>query len=249
MTNAKASSQGTTTSQVEGSNVLDAAAAIPPHSRLKHLLLYAVIGLIAGLAVGLGIVVVRALISERLYRRDDVARALGAPVKLSVGTVRLRRWLPGRRGLEAARLANVRRVVGYLRSAVPTRSRDAAALAVVPVDDPRVAALSLVALAVSCAQDGKQVVLADLVSGAPAARLAGVREPGIHEVRVQDAHLVVAVPSPTMAVPVGPRRRTLAAGSQPGADGAGCCLCFGGPLPHAGEPRPLARRRTSHDMG
>ena len=42
-------------------------------------------GLIAGLVLGLGIVVIRALLSDRLYRRDDVARALGAPVKLSVG--------------------------------------------------------------------------------------------------------------------------------------------------------------------
>ena len=61
---------------------------LPPHSRLKHLILYAAAGLILGLVLGLSIVVVRALVSDRLRRRDDVAHALGAPVKLSVGHAR-----------------------------------------------------------------------------------------------------------------------------------------------------------------
>ena len=56
----KASIQTSTISQANGSQVLDAAAPVPPHSRLKHLLLYAAFGLIAGLVLGLGIVVVRA---------------------------------------------------------------------------------------------------------------------------------------------------------------------------------------------
>ena len=67
--------------------MLDTAAPIP-HSRLKLAIVYAVTGLIAGLALGMGIVVVRALVSDRLRRRDDIAQALGAPVKLSVGAVR-----------------------------------------------------------------------------------------------------------------------------------------------------------------
>ena len=86
--NTRASTQETTASEDEGSGVLDAAALVPPHSKLKHLILYAAIGLVAGLVLGLGFVVIRAIISDRLYRRDDVARALGAPVKLSVGAVR-----------------------------------------------------------------------------------------------------------------------------------------------------------------
>ena len=39
-----------------------------------------------GLVLGMGIVVIQALVSDRLRRRDDIAQALGAPVKLSVGT-------------------------------------------------------------------------------------------------------------------------------------------------------------------
>ena len=77
--------------------VLDAATPLA-HSRLKPLVLDAAVGLVVGLVLGMGIVVVRALVSDRLRRRDDVAQALGAPVKLSVGAVRLNRWLPGRAG-------------------------------------------------------------------------------------------------------------------------------------------------------
>ena len=50
----KASIQTETISQANGSQVLDAAAPIPPHSRLKRLLIYAAFGLIAGLTIGPG---------------------------------------------------------------------------------------------------------------------------------------------------------------------------------------------------
>jgi capsular polysaccharide biosynthesis protein len=199
----EAATRETTASQVDGSQVLDSAAPIPPPSQRKHLIIYAALGLIAGLVLGLGIVVVRPLISERTYRRDDVALALNAPVKLSVGPVRLRRWLPVKGRLAAAQSADLQRIVQYLLGVVPTRR--AAALAVVAVDDPQVAALSLVSLAVSCAQEGKRVVLVDLVNGAPAARLVGAEAPGVHEVHVQDARLAVGVPDPSSVLPIGPR--------------------------------------------
>ena len=197
-----------TATLVQGSQVLDRAAPVPPSSRKKHLALYAALGLFAGLLLGLVIVVLRALLSERLYRRDDIARALGASVRLSVGNVRLSRWTPGKVGLAAAENPRVRRVAGYLRTLVPIRSRrGAASLAVIPADDPRVAALSLVSLALSFAQQGLNVVLVDLVKDAPAAGLLGGSEPGVRQVQAHAAPLVVAVPSPDEVVPVGPRRR------------------------------------------
>jgi capsular polysaccharide biosynthesis protein len=201
----KASIQTATISQANGSQVLNAAAPVPPHSRLKRLLLYAAFGLIAGLVLGLGIVVVRAVVSDRLYRRDDVARALGAPVKLSVRTVRLSRWRPGRRGLAAAQNTNVRRISAYLGSTLAANSRGRAALAVVPVDDPQVAAISLVSLAISCVQQmGLRVIVADLRDGAPAARLVGVSQAGIHTVRLDHAQMVVAIPDRDDVAPIGP---------------------------------------------
>ena len=109
-----------TASAVTGSVVLDPAVALT-HSHTKYLLIYGGIGLIMGLALGLAIVMIRAIVSDRLRRRDDVSRALGAPVKLSVGAVRLSRWRPGRHGLAAARSVEVRRIAAHLRGTVPAR--------------------------------------------------------------------------------------------------------------------------------
>ena len=81
-------------------------------------------------------------------------------------------------------------------------------MAVVPVDDPRVAALSLVSLALSCAQQGQQVVLADLASGSPAARLLGAAERGVNVVSGYDTRLIVAVPEDDdVILPAGPLGR------------------------------------------
>ncbi len=154
------------------------------------------------------IVIIRALVSDRLRRRDDIAHALGAPVKLSVGKVRLSRWRPGPRGLAAAQSAEIRQIVGHLGRTLPTDSPGVAALAVVPVDDPQIAALSLASLAVSCAQQGFQVALADLCNGSPAARLLGFTGPGTQMISADGAQLLVAVPHPDDVAPVGPLQQT-----------------------------------------
>jgi hypothetical protein len=111
--------------------------------------------------------------------------ALGAPVKLSVGRVRLRRWLPGPRGLAAGRSRDTQRVVAYLHHAVPRGSRRSA-LALVPVDDTPVAALALASLAMPRTEQGKRVAVADLCPGAPAARLLGAADPGVTTVQAGD---------------------------------------------------------------
>jgi capsular polysaccharide biosynthesis protein len=196
--------QPATAVDARGAVVLDAATPLP-HSRLKHLLLYALIGLVVGVVLGVAVVVFRALLSNRLRRRDDVAQALGAPVKLSVGRVR-----PSRQGVPP----DIQRIAAYLDRAVPTDPKHAAALAVVPVDDPRAAALSLVSLALSRAQQGEQVVLADLVTGAPAARLLGFRERGVSEVSVRRGGLTVAVSQgDDVLPPTGPLGRAQVQGS------------------------------------
>ena len=112
-----------TEAAVKGSVVLDPAIPLA-HSRLKPLVLDAAVGLVAGLFLGMAIVVISALVSDRLRRRDDVAQALGAPVRLSVGAVRRRRWLPARGG-SAAQDADVQRIAAHLRHAVPRKLRPA----------------------------------------------------------------------------------------------------------------------------
>jgi len=192
-----------TLSAESGSTILDPAMS-QAHSKVKYLAIYALLGLILGLAVGMGIVVVRTILSDRLRRRDDISRAMGVPVKLSVGPVPLSRWRPGRRGLAAARHRAVRRITGYLRAVVPQARTGTAALAVVPIDDAQVAALSLVSLAVSCARDGRTVVVADLAEGTPVAALLHARSPGVRIAMVDGAQLTLAVPDRDDLAPAGP---------------------------------------------
>lgn len=195
-----------TATLVDGSRVLDAATPLPQHAN-RYLVLYVGGGLIGGLVLGLFIVIIRALVSDKLRRRDDVARTLGAPVKLSVGKVRLSRWQPGRRGLEAAKGWDIRRIVAHLEREVPPSWGGLASLAVVPVDDLEIPAICVASLAIACAQRGFQVVMADLCGGYPAARLLGVTKSGVQQVSVQDAHMIVAVPDPDDVAPVGPLSR------------------------------------------
>ncbi len=199
----KASSQITTSSMIAGSKVLDTASPLF-HSRYKGLVLYGVAGFIIGLALGMGIVIIRAVTSDRLHRRDDIARALGAPIRLTVSALPATHRLMGRRGLAAAEHREVQRVVAHLRRAVRTGSRRIATLAVVPVDDPEVAALAVTSLAVSLAQQGKRVVLADLCGRAPAGHLLGVKDPGAQQVTVDGVQLVVVIPDRTDVTPSGP---------------------------------------------
>jgi capsular polysaccharide biosynthesis protein len=190
-----------TTAMVAGSSVLD--AAVPARRGHQTILFYPLGGLFLGLMLGLSSVIVGALASQSLRRRDDVAYALGVPVTLSVGSIPARRWLPGRLRLAAARGRDLRRVVAYLRSVV-SAGLPHAALAAVAVDNARTVALPLVSLAVSSARDGRRVVVADLSGGRYAARLLGVRKPGVRETRVRGVRLVVAVPDRHDVVPVGP---------------------------------------------
>lgn len=192
-------------SAVDGSKVLDPGA--PVKRSIKKAVYDVGGGLLGGLAVGMGLIIAVTVISDRPRRRDDVARVLGAPVGLSVGRIRLSRWLRGRYLRAAARRVKVLRIAEYLRGAVPSGTGRVAALAVVPVSDPRVAALSVISLAESCARQGLKVVLADLCRGAPAARMLGARAPGVHEVNVFGVPVAVAVPDRDDLPPVGPLRR------------------------------------------
>jgi hypothetical protein len=197
---AQATAQTTTDSIVQNSKLLG-PATLAKHSRLKGVALDVVGGLIGGMALGMGIVVVGALVSDRLRRRDEVAEAFGVPVGLSVGVLRKRRLL-GR----AARDLDMRRVVAHLRNAVPGSSRGPASLAVVAVDDAHVAARAVASLAMSYASEGRQVVAADLSDGAHLARLLGVKGTGVHAVSREGTTILVTVPEPDDVGLVGPLR-------------------------------------------
>jgi len=196
----QANAQVTTAAMIAGSRVLDGAAPVP-RSKVRSPAAYAVAGAMVGLLAGIAIVMIQELTSSRLRRRDDIAVALGAPVELSaVRPSRL--W---RRGLAAARGQGVQRIDRYLRRALGrARAGELSALAVVALDDTRAAALSVASLAVALAGAGKHVLVADLAEHAPAARLLGVRVPGVSDLTVAGQQLTVAIPEPDDVARLGP---------------------------------------------
>jgi capsular polysaccharide biosynthesis protein len=203
VTATRSTAETSTNNMVKGSIVLDPATALP-RSHIKGAALYIVGGLFGGLAAGVAGVIIAALLSTRLRRRDDVAAAIGAPVRLSVGPLRRRRFgltLPRR---AARRRLDMRRIVVYLRRAVPGSSRGPASLAVVAVGDAQAAAQAVASLAVSYASENKQVVVADLSSGADLARLLGVRGSGLHQVSQNGASFLAALPEQGDVAPAGP---------------------------------------------
>lgn len=195
-----------TQAMVQGSQVLNAATPMKP-SALKGTPLYIGGGLVGGLVIGMGIVIIAALMSDRLLRRDDVAEAFGAPVRLSVGSVGPKGRLSGLspwRGGDAGR--DMRRVVEHLRHCVPGSSRGPATFAVVAVDDVPTAAKTVASLAEELAADGRRVLLADVSVSHDLARLLDADQPGVSEVAVGGSQVVLAVPEPDDVAPIGPLR-------------------------------------------
>ena len=201
VTNTEATTQTATAAMAQNSIMVGVPTRIP-RSHLKGVAFYVAAGLIGGLAVGGAIVIITALMSDRLRRRDDVAEALGAPVRLSLGPLRRRPLLrlPGR---AARRHRDMMRIVAHLRGMVPARSRGIVGLAVVAVENAQDVAPAVVSLAVSCANDGKQVVVADLANGALAHRL-GAKGPGVHPVTADGARMIAVVPDRNDITPTGP---------------------------------------------
>ena len=76
--------QGSQSSITKNSLVLD-SAYVSPKSLKKAAIKDGLTGLVVGLALGISIVILGELSSDRVRTRADVASALGAPVDLSVG--------------------------------------------------------------------------------------------------------------------------------------------------------------------
>ena len=245
-------SQSTTlpalTAALKNSQVLSVTPI--PYPKKRTLVTYVAIGLIGGLAVGLGIVIVRALVSDRLRRRDDVAYALDAPVKLSVHTLRARRRLAPWPGRAAKRDRDMRRVIAHLRSAVPGSAHGPAGLAVVAVDDAPVVARAVAALATSYASQGTQVVTADLSSDAHLAHLLRVKHAGTHPVSRNGVNFMLAVPDRDDLAPIGPLPPGhVADGPRASRRCAGRFACIRRSSAHPGHPRSCSWRGPPSDMG
>ncbi|KGN40632.1 hypothetical protein [Knoellia aerolata] len=105
---------------VSATHVIDEPAATPFGSRRQVVLVGASGGLVGGV-LAVGTILLRTLTSERLYRRRDVASALGVPVRVGVGTIpsggRLSRiWTAVTRGIATVLRGHPRRWSEPLRS-------------------------------------------------------------------------------------------------------------------------------------
>ena len=168
----------TTTINTE-SRVLDPATALHS-SKLKKIIADGGTGVVAGLAIGWGLVAFEAVLFERLRRRDEIADGLGAPVGLAVpdirpprlaSTWRLRRWVNHPP-------PSVHLLVGALRGQLDELP-STRGLAVIDVDSTAIAAVSIASLASGLAAEGTEVRLFDLSGGRFLSRLLRLRRPGI----------------------------------------------------------------------
>ena len=162
---------------VRQSRVLD-APTLEPRSPFKALVINSAAGLVAGLALGAGWVAVQALTSERLWRRADVAAALGAPVAVGIGGYGASRLTPlrplGRRLLDRKAWPEVAPVVRQFRRTLARRDKSYSDLVVVSQGSDRPTATALVATALQEVEDGNNVLLADLSAGSVLRLLLGV---------------------------------------------------------------------------
>jgi hypothetical protein len=137
------------------SHTVDPPAANPPHAA-KRLVLVVMSGLILGTALGVGLVVFHALLSNRLRRRDEVALALGRPVRFSAGATRS--WRPWRSRFAKRDLDLLSAGFGTALTGSATPER----VALVSVGAPKEAALVVSRLADHLAGVGQRVCVVDL---------------------------------------------------------------------------------------
>lgn len=179
-------------SRMSSSRILDPATPVPASAR-RAIVFSAGSGLVAGLFLGLGFVIVRALISDRLWRRQDISLALGARIQLSIGRPPWRiGWFVRRAQL---RKPEIQRAVRHLADTIRWDDTPKPALAIVSVDDADAGALVTASLALRIAEEGKQVLVADLTGGSVGATL-GADAPGTHPSRLNGDQVRIAVHLP-----------------------------------------------------
>jgi len=174
-----------TLSIVQATRVLTSGTNIN-RSTVKLFAVDGLSGLGVGLALGMGLVVLQALASDRVRRRDDVASLVGAPVAVSAGPVRRVRW--SMRGGQAVRATGFRPppelkpVVRYLLNRVVNSGQRG--LLIVAVDRAELPAVAMAAVAATLAKQGKRVVLSDLADTRDFKAMFGGTDKPIQKVRI-----------------------------------------------------------------
>jgi hypothetical protein len=153
------------TSLVASSRVIDPAAAGPVGAK-RRIVLALASGLIAGTAIGCGIVLFLAITSDRLRRRFDVATALGVPVTVSVRRIapfrRRWRWIPRLRAVDARRADDRWRLANAIEMALPLPQFGRRAVAC--IDNAEDVRFAVATAAADLASRERRVLLIDLTN-------------------------------------------------------------------------------------
>ncbi|HEY6793321.1 MAG TPA: hypothetical protein VI248_01420 [Kineosporiaceae bacterium] len=159
---------------VTASRVIDPAHAQPGGGTLR-VALAVMSGLIGGTALALAIVVLRALLTDRLRLRVEVASALEAPVLVSVGPLAppSRLWLPHHRRARATRRQADLRRVGIALTRALAGTDGPGSLVLGCVENAEEAAYALGAVSDALQAAGRQVELVDLTESGALERAAG----------------------------------------------------------------------------
>jgi capsular polysaccharide biosynthesis protein len=149
------------------SRVIDPAAPMSSGG-LRRVVLVLASGLIGGLAIGFGVVVLGALLSDRLWLRIEVASALNAPVLGSARRIaplsrvlRIVRFLPRVKAADARRAVDRQRMARAIEQAMPEPGRRQS-LAVVCLGNSDEMRFGMVAAAAALQHHGRPTTIVDL---------------------------------------------------------------------------------------
>lgn len=162
-----------------GSYVLDPPIASVVHTK-KIFAEDGLSGLVAGLAIGLGVLVVGAIMSDRPRRRAEVAALLGAPVELSLRGEPEPAWLPGASARRQVRQPSpgLRLAQNRVQERLAKLPRSSLVLVSLGKKSSGTTAVLVAGAALSLAADGRKVALVDMARGRPLARLFRVPRRG-----------------------------------------------------------------------
>jgi capsular polysaccharide biosynthesis protein len=152
-------------------HVVDSAAPGVPETK-RRIAFALASGMIGGFALGAGLVIAHALVTNRLRRREDIATALGKVVRVSAGQVHtLIPWR--RRGCQR----NLEVLASGLAASLEPGGNGRQQLAVLGVGDVRAAARVVLATADDATRGGLSTFLVDLTTSGVLTRLNGSRFP------------------------------------------------------------------------
>lgn len=182
-----------TLSVVHASRVLTPGTLVPT-SRKKVLAFDGITGMVGAGGVAICVILVLAVLSDRLRRREDLATLLGAPVPVSVTRPPRRGFRrPSLQALVVRREPALQVLVHHFASLLAGGQRT---LLVVPADDARIPGAALLSAAARLSAEGRRVALVDETRDRALGRAFGLAGTGATAVEVGSAPPVSLVVPP-----------------------------------------------------